>query len=306
MNDVNVAPLVPESRVMRLMRRLGLHSVAWSLRRLYVPVPPSALVLEVGSGGNPYFRSNVLIDAYEHTRERHYAPLVADRPTVLGYVERLPFKDKSFDFVIASHVLEHSPHPERFLSELARVARAGYIEVPDALMERLNPYLDHRLEITARSGRLIIRKKTAWRVDPELVELYEQRANRIIAGESIPAHPFEFHVRHYWQERIDFEIVNPGDDALWPAPSSKPVLLRQPSLRARLQSLALDAIRRIFSQNERNRNLDIIRLLQCPVCRDGGLRKSGELLECEKCGAGYEVVDGIPRLFLKSPEKPQE
>lgn len=30
-------------------------------------------------------------------------------------------------------------------------AKAGYIEVPDAFMERINP-LDHRLEITVRDG----------------------------------------------------------------------------------------------------------------------------------------------------------
>jgi len=53
-------------------------------------------------------------------------------------------------------------------------------------MERLNPYLDHRLEITFRDNRMIIRKKKAWREDPEIVELYEQRAGSIIAGDAIP------------------------------------------------------------------------------------------------------------------------
>jgi hypothetical protein len=44
--------------------------------------------------------------------------------------------------------LEHTPHPEKFLAELQRVARAGYIETPNAFMERINPYKDHRLEVT--------------------------------------------------------------------------------------------------------------------------------------------------------------
>ncbi len=82
-------------------------------------------MLEVGSGGNPYARADVLLDAYEETRERHWAPLIADRPLVLGFVEDLPFHDHAFDFMIASHVLEHSARPERFLAELQRVARAG-------------------------------------------------------------------------------------------------------------------------------------------------------------------------------------
>ena len=93
---------------MRLFRALGMERVAWALRRLHCPVGSDALVLEVGSGGNPYARANVLLDAYEETRQRHWAPLTTDRPTVLGFVEALPFRDGSFDFVIASHVLEHS------------------------------------------------------------------------------------------------------------------------------------------------------------------------------------------------------
>src|ERR1700733_5671490 len=112
-----------ESATMRLLRRLGRDDLAWPLRRLHVPVSSDALVLEVGSGGNPYPRANVLLDAYEVTRERHWAPLVHDRPTVLAFVEKLPFKDKAFDFVIASHVLEHSAQPELFLQELMRVAK---------------------------------------------------------------------------------------------------------------------------------------------------------------------------------------
>jgi hypothetical protein len=53
-----------ESLAMRVLNRLGMERLAWSLRRLHCPVPPEDLVLEVGSGGNPYPRANVLLDAY--------------------------------------------------------------------------------------------------------------------------------------------------------------------------------------------------------------------------------------------------
>ena len=289
--------LKPESTLMSLLRRLRLHSLAWSLRRLHVPVPESALVLEVGSGGNPYFRSNVLIDAYVETRERHFAPLIADRPTVLGYVENLPFRDKSFDFVIASHVLEHSPNPGRFLGELQRVARAGYIEVPDALMERLNPYLDHRLEITVRQNRLVIRKKSGWRVDPELVELYEDRVNRIITGITIPRHPFDFHVRYYWQDTIDCDIINREVDATWPAPTSNRDLPPAPSTRAWLKGVILALIRRFLSQNRRNRNLDVEQLLRCPTCHGEKVSVRSDAMRCNLCGSTYPRIDGLLHLF---------
>ena len=163
-----------------------IESVKWGIRRLRIPVSRNSLVLEVGSGGNPYPRANVLLDAYDETRERHWEPLVHDRPTVLAFVENLPFKDKTFDFVIASHVLEHTPDPERFLAELQRVAHAGYIETPDAFMERINPYKDHRLEVTLRGDCLVIRKKHAWIYDAELVELIARPLTTLLSHVRVP------------------------------------------------------------------------------------------------------------------------
>lgn len=293
--------LNPTSRLMEFLLKLGLVRFAWSFRRFHVPVSKEALVLEVGSGGNPYFRANVLLDAYEDTRERHFAPLVADRPTVLGLVENLPFKDASFDFVIASHVLEHSANPEKVLQELMRVSKAGYIEVPDALLERLNPYLDHRLEITDRNGALIIRKKAAWQVDPELVELYSAKGgNDAIAGRTIPRNPFTFHVRYYWSGKIDYRVLNPEVDAGWEA-SHETTVPPSLSLRARVQGFVLALGRRFLSQNARNNALDIIPLLQCPSCRSGTMRAhETETLHCVGCGTIYSRERGIPRLFASS------
>ena len=255
------------SFVMQIALALGFEKMAWGLRRLHCPVKPSDLVLEVGSGGNPYFRSNILLDAYEDTRERYWVPLVHDRPTVIGFVEHLPFRDKAFDFVTASHVLEHSRDPARFLSELQRVAKAGYIEVPDALMERINPYRDHRLEITVRDGRLIIRKKSDWCVDPDLVELYESRVKKILTQETMRKHPFTFHVRYYWDEKIDFEVINPETDASWTAPESSTRQSNNDGFRFRFNQAILKAVRAMLSQRQRNASLDLTSVLVCPACR---------------------------------------
>ena len=250
------------SLLMRIFLGVGWESMAWSLRRLWCPVPADALVLEVGSGGNPYFRANVLLDAYEDTRERHWQSLVSDRPTILGFVEKLPFKDNSFDFVIASHVLEHSLDPVAFINELQRVAKAGYIEVPDAMMERINPYKDHRLEITVREGKLLIRKKRDWKVDPELIELYEDRLKPILTSDTMRRHPFHFHVRFYWQGDIPFKIINHETELNWVSPGSPQHKFFQPGVKARIKSYLLNLIRIFFSQSKRNRALDIGALLQ--------------------------------------------
>jgi SAM-dependent methyltransferase len=286
-----------QSLAMKFFLSLGMNSVAWSLRRLHCPVKNDDLVLEVGSGGNPYFRANVLIDAYEETRERHYAPLVADRPTVLGFVEHLPFKDKAFDFVIASHVLEHSSDPEKFLAELQRVGKAGYIEVPDAFMERINPYLDHRLEITARDGRLLITKKGQSLVDADLVSLYEEKAKRVITSDTMHKFPFEFHVRYYWSDSIDAKVMNPDIDASWPAPLSKSTTIPNQGLKSVIKTKALTLVRSLLSQRQRNAKIQLKDLLACPVCGSAELVNSHEILSCNGCNTDYPIRNGIPVMY---------
>ena len=280
---------------MTICRKFRFKRITWTLRRIAIKIPQSALVLEVGSGGNPYPRSNVLLDAYEETRERHWDPLIHDRPTVLSFGENLPFRDKSFDYVIAAHVLEHTPYPEKFLAELQRVARAGYIETPDAFMERINPYKDHRLEVTVRDDGLVIRKKPAWICDADLVELYEKRAKAIITSETIPQHADEFHMRFYWQDAIKYKVINPEIDATWVPPSAS---LAPPStqrgVKNKLRLLLLNLIRKQFSQSSRNAKLDILPLMRCPKCHSEDLaRSSSKEIVCKSCGTQYIINRNI-------------
>ena len=48
-----------------------------------------------------------------------------------------PFEDKEFDFSISTHVAEHVPDPVKFLRELVRVSKRGYIEVPTPMMDNM-------------------------------------------------------------------------------------------------------------------------------------------------------------------------
>ena len=57
--------------------------------------------------------------------------------TLLSPNQKLPFKDKEFDYVILSHVLEHVSNINEFTKEVERIAKAGYIELPTKLADNL-------------------------------------------------------------------------------------------------------------------------------------------------------------------------
>ncbi len=51
--------------------------------------------------------------------------------------KKLPFKNKEFDYVILSHVMEHVPNLLEFKSEIERIGKAGYIELPTKLNDNI-------------------------------------------------------------------------------------------------------------------------------------------------------------------------
>lgn len=291
-----------ENRLMTFFRNIGQDSIAWSLRRLYCPVKKTDLVLEIGSGGNPYYRSNILCDAYLETEERFFERLIVDRPIILAKAEDLPFKDNIFDFVIASHVLEHSKDPEKFISELQRVGKAGYIEVPDAFMERLTNYPFHMLEITDQNNSLLIRKKKNQVQDEELWELFKSKA-RSIAPFLFSKYPFNFHVRYYWAKDlggIKYQILNPDYQFDWSPPRVELAFQKETklSLKTRFNKVILHLCRKLLSQNSRNKNIELTNYLICLNCR-GDLEKNYDGYVCAKCSHVYKLANGNIPNFIK-------
>lgn len=55
---------------------------------------------------------------------------------------RLPFKDKSFDFIFANALLEHIPRPQRhlFAAEVGRICRKGFFIINDNHWFPLDPH----------------------------------------------------------------------------------------------------------------------------------------------------------------------
>lgn len=145
-------------------------------RRVRIPVGPEALVLDVGSGDKPFWRADVLLDRYPdeaHAGQRSGSGHTkVDRPLFDADAAEMPFKDGAFDYAICSHVLEHVVDPVGVVSELVRVAKAGYIEVPEASAAKIIDFPSHlwwcRLDATALRPTLVFTAKSAPSFDDEI------------------------------------------------------------------------------------------------------------------------------------------
>lgn len=117
-------------------------------------------VLDVGSGHNPHPRADVLLDRYpEENIDRSGTPMdTTDKRLVIGDVQKMPFRDREFDFVIASHIAEHVDDPKAFCEELIRVGRAGVIEAPGKIGELFLSEPFHRWYVSNNNGTLVFER----------------------------------------------------------------------------------------------------------------------------------------------------
>jgi|SRR5579885_3002859 len=137
-----------------------------------------SVVLDIGGWARPFNRANYVIDAepyetrgfYSDPRQAAkrgwYAPAqggVREWFNRSTWIQRdicdktpFPFGDKEIDFVICSHTLEDVRDPLWVCSEMIRVARRGYIEVPSRLAE---------------SSRGMLRNQVGWAHHRWLVEI---------------------------------------------------------------------------------------------------------------------------------------
>ncbi|HEX8066660.1 MAG TPA: class I SAM-dependent methyltransferase [Thermoleophilaceae bacterium] len=114
-----------------------------SRERILARLSDDDLVLDVGGGARPFERADWVLDLVAYDDRAPAANAPAERFTRATWVSRdacdrepWPFEDGRFDFAICSHTLEDVRDPVWVCSELCRVARAGYVEVPSRLEEQ--------------------------------------------------------------------------------------------------------------------------------------------------------------------------
>ena len=92
---------------------------------------PKWKILDIGCGYRAHPYASVIADVQDLSN--HYE----GKKFIKINEKKLPFKDKEFDFVIASHVMEHVEDFEFFINELERISPKGYIELPSRLGDNL-------------------------------------------------------------------------------------------------------------------------------------------------------------------------
>ena len=145
---------------------------------------PSDLVIDVGGWACPFNRAQWVLDAEPFETRGYYATFGGPQSQGGGeewftrdtWVRRdicgrepWPFADKQFDFAICSHTLEDIRDPLWVCSELIRVAKRGYIEVPSREWESCRgierpgqappPCSDHRWLITIKDDDVLFLPK---------------------------------------------------------------------------------------------------------------------------------------------------
>lgn len=115
-------------------------------------------VLEIGPGATPYFRSDVFLELHYETEQERIAQsgnigiLITEKQIIYYDGGKFPFKDKEFDYVICSHVLEHVSNADVFLKEVQRVGKKGYLEFPTIYYDYIYNFPEHQLFLFQKKG----------------------------------------------------------------------------------------------------------------------------------------------------------
>ncbi len=117
--------------------------------------------------------------------------------------KKLPFDDNEFDFVIASHVIEHVEDFEFFLKELERISNKGYIELPTRLGDNLvfENLKDHIWWFVYDDvNNILIASKKNQLIEPFFTVSLARLFNKIFRESMV--------IELSWENKIDYKIDN--------------------------------------------------------------------------------------------------
>lgn len=175
------------------------------------------MVLEIGSGHNPMYRSDVIADKYmqDNTHRCGEILIYPHQQFIKADGELLPFGEKAFDYVICNQVLEHAENPEQFIAEIVRVGKRGYIETPSMLGELMFPKESHKWVILLVDNKLVFYEKS--RMPGNYRNNYGEVFLNYLPYQSLPFKMLYVSEPNLMLNRIEWEgdfecLVNPEND----------------------------------------------------------------------------------------------
>jgi uncharacterized protein YbaR (Trm112 family) len=272
-------------------------------------IGPNDLVLDVGSGHNPNPRSDILCDRYIEDDTERGGSIRADRPLIVADGHNLPFKDKAFDYVIASHIIEHMDDPERFCSELQRVSRAGFIASPTELAEHMFYWSFHKWYVNKTGDKLVLHPKVnVPNIFGDLFHyMYEYNPWYARFHRSLPD---MFWMEYEWRDRINIEIRDRSPLDLTDKRALKRMVTPRESLVTSVKRTGVTladeflprAAKSFITRARRQkrapaRKVNLESILACPAC-GGDVKMLREAVKCERCGRVYPIERGFPMMLL--------
>ena len=163
---------------------------------------PEWKVLDIGCGYTAHKNATVICDIQDLSN------FYQDKNFVKLDGKILPFKDNEFDFVIASHVIEHVKDVNTFIKELSRVSSKGYIELPTILEDNLvfENKKDHiwHMEFDDIENKLNISEKVQY-LEPVITVSTSKKFSKIFRQSLV--------LELYWEENIEFNLIQKKKDA---------------------------------------------------------------------------------------------
>jgi ubiquinone/menaquinone biosynthesis C-methylase UbiE len=154
-------------------------------------------VLDIGCGYTANENATVVSDVQDLSN------FYKDKQFVKITEKKLPFKDNEFDFVITSHVIEHVDDFQFFISEIERISKKGYIELPTKLGDNLvfENSNDHlwMFEYNDVSNILLASKKQEF-IEPFVSVSTAKKLEKIFRQSLI--------LEIIWSDKIDYKILS--------------------------------------------------------------------------------------------------
>ena len=161
---------------------------------------PNWNVLDIGCGYTAHKNADVICDIQD------LSEFYKDRVFVKLENKILPFKDKEFDLVITSHVIEHVEDVKFFIKEIQRISSKGYIELPTILEDNLvfENKTDHlwQMEFDDINHQLLIRKRVQY-LEPMITVSTIKKLSKYFRQSLI--------LELFWENSIEFDLRENND-----------------------------------------------------------------------------------------------